>query len=1461
MPRLRRRLPFALILFVAVTLNSAAPPSPASAPAGAASPLEDAFASGWMLTDTNGDDIPDFVRGKIVLPDEPSAAENAAAANFAARIGYATAGISLPLVVTAQNLKEAPAPAAISAESPAPHIWIGASALPQQIQSRITARLALLASGEGGVFLDGRDLVVAAPDAVGLTAAANAYTARAPYQWDVPGEKLELIARNVNAAFAAAKLDAQAHLAGVTFASGQPGIRRALLGVTGTASSDALRRALEPEGKPPVRFAAVRELVLLANSEAPVSIFNSTPLQTKPFPAAPAGAPHPLDLGTLFTARGLLAGPAKRPIPSSVDAHLYVPNGAAGTSLANFAARLGLETTGVTLPLASPDTGISPEQVQSQAVIAGDSPLLRHAEEVAQPDAASDEKSAAKKGEVGDGEVEETVPPLKFPTLSAGEGELRAVDDAFGRHAALLARGDAQGAAAALDYASRHVPNLWETDKQFASVEEIRYDLHRFFSLRSSEGQAAAALYHLDRWSKKLPAGAKEIEATAYVDKADPGLRALIEKQLGGRAAVRVGSLHAGLKCCDAEPALREHSGEPAAVADAKPAFVEDVEVPWEGRRLLDAVTEAVRGGAAKLRASEDVTLRAEVSESEAERSKLAQQLTEILVKEGAGRDRVHVEILCAFKPGYSWLMEDVAPALAGKGAAKLAIEFAPNNDPEHSTAIDPKARWVQELYPVDEMLARKLGVPLGNITLSEMASDSGPTYRVRAYSADGRELLAREYTVHAITRDYSAEFMPYDHVKVDTGWVHLESGGRTLLDRRIETDLETFWDHYQKITLPRIYKFVMAQQEGRPRVDAQPLFDTLRLQIHMSEPDYNLGLDHERISSLEALQEDAFYSTCNFFYMMGDLEAGGIFDYLGRVIPVVYPSDEGKDGRVHIEFYAKDGPRPLVRLKWKDASGDEHEKRRDLPALSVGQPQLVAARVRAGEAGVESLTWRLPADFLKDRFEEWTKLESEEQVIRTIFSIEQAEGQIHWLEAMHAAGMYRDALAYPHLSKLAVEFELPRRVHAPEHSKPDRVLAELNVPAPADKRPQISDYAPVPLPSAPDGRIVSWDEPIGPQQNAQILARLAKFPGVNVYWMGRSYLGENIWAADIMLPSPAELRSAAKETTLKASVIYSGRQHANEVSSTSHILRLAEQLVTDAPTREMLKRVNVVIHPITNPDGALMAMDLMKITPDNMLHPGYHGSLSADVVTAQADPDPIYPESRTRRLLEEAWLPDAFLNPHGYPSHEWIQPFSGYTAWVISRMGAEGGRTWWIPRGWFTSLNYLRDADHPFSKDVTYDLRERIADAMAAVPGALELNARMNDRYARFGQRWDTRAFQQPIYHGVRVYMALKGAEGRGAGAGGGPAASADVTWDNGYTEAPDETAHGEYLHLLAGEGLAFDRVHLTYLADGNQKIHRTEKEFFDGVQRQVDRDRPILPKAETPAKNAPPAPSSSQR
>lgn len=1391
------------------------------ASAGRTSHLTDPFAAGWMLSDTNSDGIIDFVAGKVVVPDHPSASENAAAANIAARIGFATTGLTPPVVISAaQNNSEGP------------RIFVGSSAVPAKEAAAAALLLAKLQADEGGVFALGSDLVVLANDNAGLLAAAEAFASRAPFIWRPSGDRLSTIASTLNPT---------AQLVGIAYLKGKAGIHRAFLESAAPVAPATVQAAWDGN-----RLNAVHELVVLSNGVT-ISAVDSKPQAS--IPTAPAGdgsgspdsgsgadsegaAPARLDLATLFTMRGLFRGSARMPVPSNLDSQLYVPAGADGIAMANLAARMGLETTGITLPLATPVSSATPRDVRTKAVVSGTSEIGTAAErQLLQED------TAAKHVEL---------------PLGAGEGELRVIDKAFGRHPAVLVRGDESGTSAALGLLSGHFPNVWEPGKQYASLEEIRYDLHRFFSLRSAAGQAAVALYRLDKWADGIKSP-QSVEAKISIDVAEPGLADLARKELQNRLAVNdvrveAASLHAGTQCCEKLPAL--HYTEPGyTFHQGTPAFQEDIQIPWEGTRLL----QAVQGALHKLKPGQPVKLVAIVSEGPEQRQKLQKQLSEMLTH--AGARSVQAEVLCAYKPGVSWLMDEIAPQLKGKAVASLKIEFKKNEDPTGLRSMLSPARWVHELYPVDEMLSKELGIPLAKIELSEFDSlPSAPTYRVHAYDASGKDILTRDFTVATVERPYNGVMPEYEKVQVDTGWVRMESGSAVVLDQRIATDIEEFWDHYHKETLPKVFHTIMERYHGELRPEFVPPFDTLKIDIHLSEPNYELGIDKERISSLEALQEDTFYSTENFINMMGDLEAGRALNYVGRIIPIVHASDEGKDGHVHIEFYAKPAGSPMVELHWTDAQGQRHEDKRDLWVLSGAmQPRLIQARTRAGDSGPRSLTWLLPADFKDDRFEDWIRVEGQDQVERSIFQVEQARGQLHWMEQLHSAGLYRDDLAYPYIQEMGFEFELPRPLAAKVDSPAPREYAVLRMQPPRSRRPMISDYA---------GRLnrsqlVQWDEPISPEENADILAKLAENPGVNVYWMGRSYLGQNIWAADVMLPSPSTLRSWAKETTLKASIVYSGRQHANEVSSTSHILKLGEQLWSDPGMREMLKKVNVVLHPITNPDGAELSVQLAEITPNNMLHPGYHGALAADVSLGQTDPDPVYPESRTRRQLLETWLPDAFLNPHGYPSHEWVQPFSEYSGWVTNRQGANNGRTWWIPRGWFTSLAYLRDDTHPYSEKITYELQDRIVEAERNVPGLLDLETRMNARYQRFGQRWQPENMQQPIVNGIRIYMGLKGSGGgRGgaAGAGGQTAPgsggvggiSPDVTWDSGYTEAPDETAHGDYMKLMASAGLAFDRVHLEYLAKGKLRINRTEREQAGKVTWRVERLRPNLPSSE---------------
>ena len=70
-------------------------------------------------------------------------------------------------------------------------------------------------------------------------------------------------------------------------------------------------------------------------------------------------------------------------------------------------------------------------------------------------------------------------------------------------------------------------------------------------------------------------------------------------------------------------------------------------------------------------------------------------------------------------------------------------------------------------------------------------------------------------------------------------------------------------------------------------------------------------------------------------------------------------------------------------------------------------------------------------------------------------------------------------------------------------------------------------------------------------------------FDEASVYRVGRSYLGKEIWAMDLMPAVTTSHWSHVKATTFKPTVVYSAREHANEVSSTSHVLRHAELLLT----------------------------------------------------------------------------------------------------------------------------------------------------------------------------------------------------------------------------------------------------------------------------------------------------------
>ena len=88
-------------------------------------------------------------------------------------------------------------------------------------------------------------------------------------------------------------------------------------------------------------------------------------------------------------------------------------------------------------------------------------------------------------------------------------------------------------------------------------------------------------------------------------------------------------------------------------------------------------------------------------------------------------------------------------------------------------------------------------------------------------------------------------------------------------------------------------------------------------------------------------------------------------------------------------------------------------------------------------------------------------------------------------------------------------------------------------------------------------------------------------------------------------------------------------------------------------------------------------------------------------------------------------------------------------------------------------------------------------------MPGTVALNARAYDRYKRYSFDFDQKNFKLDFTNGVLIYKSIKGARAN-------PQSPDFMTrnpnvtiWD-GVTEAPDETARGDWMKLVANAGPA---------------------------------------------------------
>ncbi|GAH59216.1 unnamed protein product, partial [marine sediment metagenome] len=260
------------------------------------------------------------------------------------------------------------------------------------------------------------------------------------------------------------------------------------------------------------------------------------------------------------------------------------------------------------------------------------------------------------------------------------------------------------------------------------------------------------------------------------------------------------------------------------------------------------------------------------LSESPKVREKIKMQIEKLLRQTNiAGFE---VKVLSAYKQGFFWLLEEILPSLSGKNISRLTIRFAEEKEnlSKLKRFYSEPYRWLQELYPVDEILSKEANLPLERIEF-ELKKEKDPVYEVLAFDEKGTVLLKKSFSPRIREAIFLKVLPEWGKVTITTGWLKIEKGRETVLDKSLKCDLERFWEYYQDEILPAVYSYVMKKTGNEPKFSKQPYFKRILIEMWFSEPDYKLGLDEEIVSSLEAIHDEIYFDTLDFLRGITDVE------------------------------------------------------------------------------------------------------------------------------------------------------------------------------------------------------------------------------------------------------------------------------------------------------------------------------------------------------------------------------------------------------------------------------------------------------------------------------------------------------------------------------------------------------------------------------------------------------------
>lgn len=170
--------------------------------------------------------------------------------------------------------------------------------------------------------------------------------------------------------------------------------------------------------------------------------------------------------------------------------------------------------------------------------------------------------------------------------------------------------------------------------------------------------------------------------------------------------------------------------------------------------------------------------------------------------------------------------------------------------------------------------------------------------------------------------------------------------------------------------------------------------------------------------------------------------------------------------------------------------------------------------------------------------------------------------------------------------------------------------------------------------------------------------------------------------------------------------VMISGGQHPNETTGIVGAIRAARALKQRAGA-------HFTISPIENPDGYALHQRLRVDNPRHMHHAARYTALGDDLEYRTLENSGAHlNEKAIRFTAQELSKAQLHINLHGYPSHEWTRPLSGYVP--------RGFGMWTLPKGFFLIMRH-----HAGCRQQAEAILDHVTRHLGAIPGILDYNNR----------------------------------------------------------------------------------------------------------------------------------------